>query len=65
MEELKLIITMSPSGSVSVTGPIANKAICYGMLEAAKDAIREYVEKNKSVIVPAPAMPGLGNGQGH
>ena len=36
-----LSITFNPDGTVSVTGPIQDKAICYSMLEMARDAICE------------------------
>ena len=61
MDSLKLVIEMLPDGRVNVNGPIGNKTLCYGMLEAAKDAIRDYVAKNASPIVhaPAEALKGL------
>ena len=38
----RLIITIQDDGSVGVTGPLNNKLLCYGILEAAKDAIKNY-----------------------
>ena len=61
MDNIELKITMSPSGQVQVTGPIQNKMLCYGMLEAAKDAVRDFVNQNQSVIIPARVIPGNGN----
>lgn len=51
MDQTQLIITLMPDGSINVNGPIKNKHLCYGLLECAKDAIREYVANNKSDIV--------------
>lgn len=60
-QQLKLIITINPDGSVSVNGPINDKVICYGMLEAAKDAIREHHARlaiaNADRIIPARQIP--------
>ena len=38
----QLIISLRQDGNVDVQGPIANKVLCYGLLERAKDAIRTY-----------------------
>lgn len=39
--QARLVITMV-GPAVSVQGPIENKALCYGMLETARDAIQEH-----------------------
>ena len=41
-----LTITWTQDGQIQVNGPINDKILCYGLLEAAKDAIRDYVAKN-------------------
>jgi hypothetical protein len=46
----KMTIEIQPDGSVAVSGPLGSKMICYGMLEAAKDAVREYVDENKRIV---------------
>jgi len=48
-DEIQLIIKMSPSG-IQVAGPIHDKILCYGLLEAARDAIREYKVDPKRII---------------
>ena len=60
----KLTITMSPNGAVSVTGPIDNGLICYGLLEVAKDVVRDHIKKKaESGIVPVQILlPGNGRG---
>ena len=63
MEQPQLIITMLENGAINVTGPIGNKTLCYGMLESAKDAIRDYIAKNQAVIVPVKEMPVALNGK--
>ena len=39
---VELIIRMTPDGQVTVTGPIQNRVLVYGMLEMAKDAVRAW-----------------------
>ncbi len=58
----KLTITMSPNGAISVTGPIDNGLLCFGLLEVAKDVIREHIRKKaESGIVPVQiVLPGNG-----
>lgn len=58
----KLVLTVEfdqVSGQINVNGPINNKTLCYGMLEAAKDAIRDFVAKNTehSSIMPVTILP--------
>lgn len=56
----RLIIELEPNGQVVVNGPIQNKLLCYGLLEAAKDAIKEYKpEEEKRIVVPQ-MVPGNG-----
>ena len=43
--QFQLIVTLTDDGeskNVQVQGPIKDKVLCYGMLEMAKDAIRDY-----------------------
>jgi hypothetical protein len=63
MKEIaKMHITMHEGGSISVSGPLANKSLCYAMLEMARDAVkdqcdqleREAKEKQR-IISAAPA----------
>ncbi|MFW6206963.1 MAG: hypothetical protein ACOC5J_03420 [Gemmatimonadota bacterium] len=39
--EAKMEIRLTDEGEVRVRGPLQNPLLCYGLLEAAKDAIRE------------------------
>jgi len=42
------------TGHVNVNGPVGNKGLCYLMLECARDAVKDAVDKaNQPVIVPA------------
>jgi hypothetical protein len=54
---IRLVIEFK-AGKINVTGPIQDKVFCYGLIEAAKDAIRTYADKQKdSAIIPVIAMP--------
>jgi hypothetical protein len=41
--KVELIIQLDEKGQVSVSGPVENKILCYGLLEASKEAIRSFV----------------------
>jgi hypothetical protein len=49
----QLVITINDKGEVSVSGPLENKLICYGLLEMAKDIIAAYTEQAQKQIKPA------------
>ena len=44
-KELTLTITLNSDGQVGVTGPIGDKLICYGLLEVAKETIKDFNKK--------------------
>lgn len=49
----ELTIRVNPNGSVTVHGPINDKILAYGMLEAARDAIFEHsMRQIASIIKP-------------
>lgn len=56
MTEVTLTITLNlQNGQVGVSGPIDNRTMAYGMLEAARDAIYDYGKQQENRIVqPAP-----------
>ena len=48
---------MFENGSVQASGSILNKTMAYGLLEAAKDAIRSHIDQNQTPrIAKAPFM---------
>ena len=59
--QAQLLITVLANGSVQVAGPIENLHFCYGVLEMAKDAIREYNAKLTAGqrVLPVQFMPKL------
>lgn len=49
-----LSITIDDRGQVSINGPIENQLLCYGLLEVARDTIREHnARKTSPVIAPS------------
>ena len=57
---VQLIITFSPeTGAIQVTGPVQDTLYCLGLLEAAKDAIKN-ISKGQTLIVPP--MKGTNHG---
>lgn len=63
MPEFELVIRMNKDGSVHVTGPIQNKVLCYGAMEAAKEAIGSWHANQKAEpqleLATAPMVNGL------
>lgn len=63
---IELKIVQDDAGQVLVTGPVGNKLLCYGLLEAARDAVQTYHEQAKKLVQPASlVLPDLGKGNGH
>lgn len=61
-ENPKLILELTPNGLL-INGPIDNKVLSYGMLELAKDGIRDHVaaKSKSSILMP---FPRINNGGG-
>ena len=52
--QIKLNITYDDvNNTVKVEGPIDHKTVCFGILESAKDAIREHNTKNANGVIQA------------
>lgn len=51
--QTQLLISMLDDNTINVQGPIGNKLLCYGLLEVAKDIVRNHVEKPASNLVIA------------
>lgn len=54
MAVVKLTIEMNEQGQVSVNGPIPNKVLCYGLLETARDVIKDFNDKQGQQKIIAP-----------
>jgi hypothetical protein len=53
---IELTIQMDPSGNVSINGPIDNTILCYGLLEVARDLLKNHRDKKQqmtaSIVAP-------------
>ena len=56
---IEIHISFNPeNGAVNVNGPIGDKIACYGVLEAAKDAIRDWHKQQlENRVQPASFLP--------
>lgn len=55
----QIVVTMFEDGKMNVSGAIVNKTFAYGLLEAAKDVIRQYVDQANAPRVATPQQPGF------
>lgn len=46
-EVFKLTVSVHDDGSVKLSGPLENKVLCMGILECAKDAVRDFQHGNQ------------------
>lgn len=55
---LELKIMQDDAGQISISGPIENKLLCYGLLEVARDGIAEHHRQAAQRLVqPASVVP--------
>jgi hypothetical protein len=60
--QTEIIIRLLVNGQLQIHGPLQNKALVYGMLECAKDVVREIGAKHEQPLVaPVTLMPRFGN----
>lgn len=64
MQPVELIIRLTPTGQVTVTGPIEQRLLCYGLLQVARDVIAGHQPAEQRIVAPVPMMPTIG-GNGH
>jgi hypothetical protein len=56
--KVQLLIEMNEQGQITINGPVNQKMLCYGMLEFARDAIKEFNDKAVQGPQIALAQPG-------
>jgi hypothetical protein len=61
-QPIDLIIRHNPDGSTNVIGPLANKMLCYGMIEIARETVANYKPESGRILRLEPAPKN--NGQG-
>lgn len=59
MARCQIVIALEDNGSVSVQGPLHEKVVMFGLLEAAKDAVRSW---KPQTVIPASSIPDVSNG---
>ncbi len=50
-------ITVSSEGEIRVYGPLQDKILCLGLMEIAKDVIKNYKDGQQNIFVPQIVMP--------
>lgn len=40
--DIVITITRKPNGQILVNGPLPDKLLCYGMLEQARDVVKDF-----------------------
>lgn len=63
VEAAQIIITLFPNGNLNLQCPIQNKLLCYGMLEMARDIIKDFKPEDQPKIQVVPGLPGLKGGR--
>jgi hypothetical protein len=61
--EFILTIKMAHGKGVEVSGPINDKGLCYGMLELARDAIKDHVPQQIIPVAGFQVTPNHLNGE--
>ena len=56
--KVQLLIEMNEQGQVNVSGPINQKMLCYGLLDCARDAIKDFTDNAAKGPHIALAQPG-------
>lgn len=56
--KVQLLIEMDERSQVSVSGPINNKMLCYGLLAIAHEVVKEFNDKQSALVfAPNGATP--------
>jgi hypothetical protein len=58
-EVAKLTITLLSDGEVLVNGPLSDKMQCFGMMECAKDAIRDWNDREAKTTADTPVISSV------
>lgn len=54
MIELRIVFDPQAFEVVSVSGPLANKTLCYGMLEQARQKVQAFDPAKPGILVAQP-----------
>jgi hypothetical protein len=62
MAKITMTIDVGEDGRLRVSGPLHDKVLCYGLLEAARDVVREAkIESGLLTPTGLHVVPGSGN----
>lgn len=66
-QPVQIIITLTPNGELNVSGPFGNLVLFYGLLERARDVVKDAHDKRvaagPNLIIPTTVLPpNIGNG---
>ena len=56
---ITITITLDEVGRLTVVGPFDQQVLCFGMLEMAKDVVRQVFLASQQKIQPVTVMPIL------
>ena len=58
---VRLVIEVSAQNGVTVSGPIHDKILCFGLLECAKDAVRDHITRQVADkrVIPVSHIAGV------
>jgi hypothetical protein len=65
MQPVELVIKLTPTGQVTVTGPIEQRLLCYGLLEVARDVIGAHNPTEQRIVPPPAGGLSMIKGNGH
>lgn len=49
-----LTISITQDGKINVIGPLHDKVLCYGLLEAARDVVRDFKAPTSDILLVKP-----------
>lgn len=52
----RIVIEMTDDGQFNVHAPLQDKILCYGLLEAARDVIKDYEPPETRIAVPPAGL---------
>lgn len=55
----RLEILLNDNGQVQVNGPIADRVLCYGLLEVAKDSVQAYTIEQQRQVQPTTVAEAI------
>lgn len=54
----RIVIELTRDGQIHVNGPLHDPLLCFGMLEIAKDVVRQAGQKRQQALIQVPQLGG-------